>query len=158
MAIVRWEPFRDLVSTQDRFNRLFNDTFTRLFDGSEGEARGWAPAVDVHETAHDLVLTADLPGVDPKDVEIRLENGTLFVKGERTFEKTNDKGYLQVERAYGTFTRTFSVTPAINPENVSANYKNGVLTVTLPKREEAKPKSIKINVNSEARAESATAR
>jgi HSP20 family protein len=158
MAIVRWEPFRDLVSTQDRFNRLFNDTFTRLFDGSEGETRGWAPAVDVHETAHELVLTADLPGVDPKDVEIRVENGTLFVKGERKFEKTNDKGYLQVERVYGTFTRTFSLPPSINPENVTANYKNGVLTVTLPKREEAKPKSIKINVNSEARAEAATAR
>src|SRR6266567_4685448 len=108
MAIVRWEPFRDLLSTQDRFNRLFNDTFSRFFDEGDLGARTWAPPVDVYETEHDVVLKAELPGVDPKEVEVRVEDGTLYLKGERKFEnEVKQDNYHRIERAYGSFVRRF---------------------------------------------------
>jgi len=145
MAIVRWEPFRDLLSTQDRFNRLFNDTFSRFFD--EGDlARTWAPPVDVYETEHDVVLKAEIPGVDPKEVEVRVEDGTLYLKGERKFEnEVKQDNYHRIERAYGSFVRSFPLPSSVDAEKANAQYKNGVLTLTLPKREEAKPRTIKIN-------------
>ncbi|MGH9433740.1 MAG: Hsp20/alpha crystallin family protein [Terriglobia bacterium] len=149
-TIVRWEPFRDLLTTQDRFNRLFNDTFARAFgggdSGEESGTRSWAPAVDVLENDQNVVLKADLPGVDPKDVEIRIQDNTLTLKGERKFEKDVKEGnYQVVERSYGSFFRGFSLPAYINSENVTADYKDGLLTLTLPKREEAKPKVIKLN-------------
>src|SRR5436309_11126698 len=145
MAIVRWEPFRDLLSTQDRFNRLFNDTFSRFFDEGDLGARTWAPPVDVYETEHDVVLKAELPGVDPKEVECRVEDGTLYLKGERKFEKeVNEENYHRMERAYGSFLRTFPIPGSVDAEKATAEYKNGVLILTLPKKEEAKPKTIKI--------------
>ncbi|HEY6292751.1 MAG TPA: Hsp20/alpha crystallin family protein [Terriglobia bacterium] len=145
MAIVRWEPFRDLVTTQDQFNRLFNDTFSRFFDEGAPGTRAWAPPVDIYETDQDIVLKAELPGVDPKDVEIRVEDGTLWLKGERKFENEVHKdGYHHVERAYGAFSRAFPLPGSVNSEKAKAEYSNGVLTLTLPKREEAKPKTIKI--------------
>jgi HSP20 family protein len=146
MAIVRWEPFRDLLSTQDRFNRLFNDTFSRFFDEGDLGARNWAPPVDVYETEHDVVLKAELPGVDPKEVEVRVEDGTLYLKGERKLEnEVKQDNYHRIERAYGSFVRSFPLPSSVDAEKANAQYKNGVLTLTLPKREEAKPKTIKIN-------------
>ncbi|HEV2492280.1 MAG TPA: Hsp20/alpha crystallin family protein [Terriglobia bacterium] len=158
MAIVRWEPFRDLVTTQDNFNRLFNETFRGLFGETESGTQTWAPAVDIYESDQNLVLKAELPGFDPKEVEVRVEDGTLYLKGERKFESDVKKeNYHRIERSYGSFTRTFSLPSSINAENVTAEYKDGVLTLTMPKKEEAKPKTIKIQVSEPARAAAAAA-
>ena len=148
MAIVRWEPFRGLLTTQDRFNRLFNETIPQLF-GEEGWAsRAWAPPVDIYETDQDLVLKAELPGVDPKDVEVRVEDNTLYLKGQRNIQKeVKEENYHRVERSYGTFSRTFALPSSIDADKVTAEYKDGVLTLRMSKREEAKPKTIKINVS-----------
>lgn len=147
MAIVRWEPFRDLFTSQDRFNRLFNQTFSQAFGDDEGKLGSWAPAVDIYETDQNLVLNAELPGVDPKDVEVRVENNTLYLKGQRKFEnEVNEENYHRIERSYGSFTRTFALPGTIDAERVAAEFKGGLLTLTMPKREEAKPKTIKIQV------------
>ena len=148
MSISRWEPFRDLVSTQDHFNQLFNDTFARAFgDPQEVSPRAWVPAVDIYETADSLVLKAELPGINPDDVEIRVEDNTLYLKGERKFEKeVKEENLHRVERSYGTFSRSFVLPGTIQADKVKADYENGVLTLTMPKREEAKPRTIKINV------------
>ncbi len=148
MAIVRWEPFRDLVASQDRFNRLFNDTFSRFLDEGDWGARGWVPAVDIYETEHNVVLKAELPGVDPKDVEARVEDGTLYLKGERKFEnEVKQENLHRVERSYGSFIRSFALPGSVDAEKVSAEYKDGILTLTMPKREESKPKTIKIQAS-----------
>ena len=148
MAIVRWEPFRDLVTTQREFDRLFKEAFTPLFGEGELSTRTWAPPVDIYETENDIVLKAELPGVDPKDVEVRVEDSTLYLKGERKFEKeVKDENYHRVERSYGSFARSFSLPNSINAEKVKAEYKDGLLTLTLPKREEAKPRTVKIDVS-----------
>jgi HSP20 family protein len=148
MAIVRWEPFRDLMATQREFDRLFREAFTP--SGAEGEVstRTWAPPVDIYENGDSLVLKAELPGINPDDVEIRVEDNTLYLKGERKFEKeVKEQNYHRVERTYGTFTRTFTLPNSVDADKVAANYKDGVLTLTMPKKEEAKPKTIKINVS-----------
>jgi HSP20 family protein len=149
MSIIRWEPFRGLVSTQDHFNQLFNDTFARAFgDQQEVSPRAWIPPVDIYETGDSLVLKAELPGINPDDVEIRVEDSTLYLKGERKFEKeVKEENLHRVERSYGTFTRSFSLPNTIDSDEVKAEYQNGILTLTMPKREEAKPRSIKINVS-----------
>jgi HSP20 family protein len=144
MAIVRWEPFRDLVSTHEQFNRLFNETFPRFFGGELG-TRPWAPLVDIRETDHNLILSAELPGVNPNDVEVRVEGNTLYVKGERKFEG-EEKNYHQIERTYGSFARAFTLPSSVDPGSVVAQYSNGLLTLTLTKREEAKPRTIKIQM------------
>ncbi len=150
MAITRWEPFRDLLSTQDRFNRLFNQAFGRAFEGGSDDelgTRSWTPAVDIYETGGSLVVKADLPGVDPKDFEVRVEENTLYLKGDRKFEDEVKKGnYHRVERAYGTFMRSFNLPGSVDPDKVAAEYKDGLLTITIPKREEAKPKTVRIDV------------
>jgi HSP20 family protein len=144
MAIVRWEPFRDLMTTQERLGRLFND-LSRGFLEEDGGTRPWSPAVDIFETDQNLVVKAELPGVDAKDVEIRVEDNTLYLKGERKFEKeTKEENYHRVERTYGSFARSFSLPNSVDSEKTTAEYKDGILTVTMPKREEAKPKTIKI--------------
>jgi len=147
MSMIRWEPFRDLVSTQDRFNQLFNDTFARAFgDQREAAPRAWIPPVDIYETGDSLVLKAELPGINPDDVEISVEDSTLYLKGERKFEKeVKEEGLHRVERSYGTFTRSFALPNTIDADKVKAEYQNGILILTMPKREEAKPRSIKIN-------------
>lgn len=148
MAIVRWEPFRDLLATQKEFDRLFREAFTPGFGEGEISTRTWAPPVDIFENENNIVLKAELPGVDPKDVEVRVEDNTLYLKGERKFEKeTKEENYHRVERAYGSFARSFSLPNSIDADKVGADYKDGLLTLTLPKREEAKPKTIKINVS-----------
>ena len=150
MAILRWQPFCDLMATERGFDRLFRDAFSSVLPVREGElpTRAWAPAVDICENENNIVLKAELPGVDPKDVEVRVEDNTLYLKGERKFEKdTKEENYHRIERSYGSFARSFSLPNSIDAEKVVAEYKDGLLTLTLPKREETKPKTIKINVS-----------
>ena len=149
MSIIRWEPFRDLVSTQDRFNQLFNETFACAFgDQPEGTPHAWVPPVDIYETADSVVLKAELPGINPDDVEIRIEGNTLHLKGERKFEKeVKEEKFHRVERSQGTFTRGFSLPNTVDANKVKAEYENGILTLTMPRREEAKPRTIKVNVS-----------
>ncbi len=146
MAITRYNPFAELDDFPTGI-RLFQDTVNRLL--SEGStARPWAPAVDIFETENELVLKADVPDVELKDIDIRMENGTLSLRGERKFEsKKTDGGYHRLERAYGSFERYFTLPDTVDPDKVKAEYKNGVLTVTLPKKEVAKPKQIKVQVS-----------
>jgi HSP20 family protein len=153
MAIVRWEPFRDLVSLQERMNRLFDESFRSRAGAGAGQddewALGgtWAPAVDIYEQDGNIVLKAELPGVDPKDVDIRVENNVLTLRGERKLENDVKKeNYHRVERTYGSFSRSFTLPNVVDTEKIKAEYKDGVLRVVLPKREEAKPKQISINV------------
>jgi len=147
-AITNLDPFRGLTSLQDQVNRLFNGAFTQGRT-VQADLATWAPAVDIYEGQNELVANVDLPGVEEKDIDLRLENNTLTIRGERKFEKSvNEESYLRVERAYGSFTRTFSLPNTVNPDAINASYSNGVLTVRLPKREESKPKQVKINVSS----------
>jgi len=141
--------FRGTSTLQDQINRLFNDTFERA--GQESNLTAWAPAVDIYENEHELVVKADLPDVDPKDLDIRVENNILSIRGERKFVKeVNEDNYLRVERAYGSFSRSFSMANTVNADGIKADYQNGVLTLNIPKREEAKPKQIKVNVGTPA--------
>ena len=145
MAIVRWEPLRDLVNAQRDFGRLFRDAFSSQLDETELSTRSWAPPVDIYETDNDIVLKAELPGVDSKDVEVRVEDNTLYLKGERKFEKeVKDQNYHRIERSYGSFARSFSLPSSISTDKVKAEFKDGLLTISMPKREEAKPKTVKI--------------
>ncbi len=145
MPVVKFNPFSEAASEGTGF-RLFQDTVNRLL--SEPTARPWAPSVDIFESENELLLQADLPGVDMKDIDIQLENGTLALRGERKAEnETKEGGYHRVERSYGSFARYFSLPDTLNPEAVKAEYKNGVLTVRLPKKELAKPRQIKIEGN-----------
>ena len=149
MAIVRWEPFRELMTLQERMNRMFDESY-RSRSGDEDWALGgsWAPAVDIYEHDGNIVLKAELPGVDPKDVDVRLENNTLTLCGERKIDnEVKQESYHRVERAYGAFTRGFTLPSVVDQEKIKAEYKDGVLKVTLPKREEAKPKQINIAVS-----------
>src|SRR5262249_12063976 len=126
--------------------RVFQDSLSRLF--SEPASRPWSPAVDISETENDLILKADIPDVDPKNVGIQLENGTLTLKGERKFEehKNGHKGFHRIERSYGSFVRAFSLPDSVDSEKVKADYKSGVLTITLPKKEVVKPKTINVAI------------
>jgi len=147
MPIVRWEPFRDMVSAQRDFDRLFREAFSSHLGNTELSTRSWAPPVDIYETEDAIVLKAELPGVDPKDVEVRVEDNTLYLKGERKFQKeVKEQNYHRVERSYGSFARSFSLPNSISSDRVKAEFKDGLLTLTMPKREEAKPKTIKIDV------------
>lgn len=142
--------FRGTSTFQDQINRLLNDAFERTGQ-QESNLTTWAPAVDIYENEHELVVKADLPDVDPKDLDIRVENNILSIRGERKFEnKVNEDNYLRVERAYGSFSRSFSLANTVNPDGIKADYQNGVLTLNVPKREEAKPKQIKVNVGTPA--------
>ncbi len=138
MSLSHFDPLANL--------RLFEDAFTRLV--SEPPAnRPWSPLVDIYETENDLVLKADLPDVELKDIDVRVENQTLTVAGERKFEQRQEgKGYHRIERSYGNFVRSFAVPNTFDTEKISADYKNGVLTVMLPKKEAAKPRQVKVEV------------
>ncbi|MGB9463533.1 MAG: Hsp20/alpha crystallin family protein [Candidatus Acidiferrum sp.] len=153
----RWEPFRGASTLQEQVNRLFGSALER--SAEESNLTTWAPAVDIYETEQELVVKADLPDVDPKDLDIRVENNILTIRGERKFEKkVNEDNYLRMERAYGSFSRSFSLANTVNSEAIKADYQNGVLTLTIPKREEAKPKQIKVNVGTPAVAMAAGAK
>ncbi|MGB7845766.1 MAG: Hsp20/alpha crystallin family protein [Candidatus Acidiferrum sp.] len=153
-TLTPFHPFRSTSAVQDQINRLFNEAFDRPSD--EANLTPWAPAVDIFETENALVVKADLPDVKPEELDIRVENNILTIRGERKFEKqVNENNYLRVERSYGAFSRSFSLANTVNAEAIKADYKNGVLTLSIPKREEAKPKQIKVNVESPAAAAAA---
>jgi len=148
MPIVKYAPFAETEDFPTGL-RLFQDSINRLLSQDGVKTRPWAPAVDILETENELVLKADVPGVDLKDIDIQLENGTLTVKGERKFEKeATNKGFHRMERSYGSFVRIFTVPETVEAENVKAAYDAGVLTITLPKKEVAKPRQIKVAVSS----------
>ena len=138
MSLSHFDPLANL--------RLFEDAFTRLLT-EPASNRPWSPSVDIFETGNELVLKADLPDVDEKNIDVRIENQTLTIAGERTFEKEDAaKGFHRIERKYGRFVRSFAVPNAFDTENIGAAYKNGVLTVKLQKKEAAKPRQVKVQV------------
>ena len=141
MALIRYQtvdPFQGFQNLQDTMNRLFTEPAAN---------RPWVPSVDIRETENELVVKADIPDMKFEDIDVRLENGTLTLRGERKFEQAEKQGgWHRVERSYGTFERVFTLPDTVNPEGVQADYKNGTLTVTLPKKEIAKPRQIKVQV------------
>jgi HSP20 family protein len=148
MAIVRWEPTRELASMEiDRLNRMFSDFYGEAFSG-EAFSRGWVPAVDIYENdQHEVVLKAELPDMKREDINLTFENGVLTLKGERKFEQEVKKeNFQRIERRHGAFSRSFTLPNTVDASRISANYKEGVLTIRLPQREEAKPKQIAVNV------------
>jgi HSP20 family protein len=145
-SVIRWDPFRNLSGLQEQVNRLFESDFRGRTD--ESALTTWAPSVDIYETENELVLKADLPEVAEKDIDIHVANNMLTVRGERKFEqKVKEENYLRVERAYGSFSRSFSLPNTVDTEAIKAEYKNGVLTVVMPKRAESKPKQVKITAS-----------
>ena len=148
MAIIRWTPFRELSTVQERVNKLFDDVIRPPYRSDEGFAvSAWAPAVDIYETDKEIVMKAELPGMQEKDIDIKVEDNNLIVSGERRMEKeVKEESYHRIERSYGSFHRSFTLPHAVDREGIKASYKDGVLKVVLPKKEEAKPKQIKIDV------------
>ncbi len=145
MAVTKYDPLNVALFQPSPF-RMLEDTLNRFFTEPSG-SRPWSPAVDICETENELILKADLPEMKLEDLDIQLENGTLTLKGERKFEKTEeDRGYHRIERSYGSFVRAFALPEYVDAEKVAADYKQGVLTVTIPKKEVAKPRAIKVNV------------
>jgi HSP20 family protein len=144
MAITRWVPFREVISMQNRLNSLFRD----LNDGENPlTTAAFVPAVDVYEDAQKVVLKLEVPGIEEKDLDVRVENNTLTVKGERKFDKEEkEENFHRIERSYGSFFRTFTLPNTVNTENVQASYNAGVLKIELAKKAEAQPKQIKITV------------
>jgi HSP20 family protein len=145
MTINRYDPFRDLRSLQEEVNRLFTGNVGRSFE-DEGIARGsWSPSVDIYENKDQLVLEAELPGMKREDFDLSVENNVITLRGERHFEKRDEAdNYHRVERAYGSFTRSFTLPNTVSGEGASADYRNGVLRVTLPKREETRARRIEV--------------
>jgi HSP20 family protein len=153
-TLTHFQPFRGVSTLQDQIHRLFDGAFDPASD--EANLTPWAPAVDIFETEQNLVVKADLPDLKPEELDIRVENNILTIRGERKFEKKVDEtNYLRVERSYGSFSRSFSLSNTVNTESIQADYKNGVLTLSIPKREEAKPKQIKVHVEAPAPAAAA---
>ena len=149
-VLTRWEPFREFSTLQDRMNRLFRETQGNSQEESLTSS-SFAPAVDVYEDEHNVTLKIEVPGIEEKDIDVRIENNTLTVHGERKIEKEEkEENYRRVERQYGSFTRTFNLPPTVDAEKVLADYDKGVLKITLPKKAEAKPKQIKVNVGQSA--------
>jgi HSP20 family protein len=143
MALVRWDPARELASMEiDRLNRMFTD----FFGGGEQVSRAWAPTVDIYTTdENEFVIQAELPAMKREDISVTFENNVLTLRGERKFEgESNGNNYQRVERFYGTFSRSFNVPGTVDASRITASYKDGVLTVRLPQREEAKPKQITV--------------
>jgi HSP20 family protein len=149
--ITRFDPLREFATIQNRMNRLFHESYSP--DGRDGSealtTTAFAPPVDVYEDEHQVTLKIEVPGIDDKDIDVRIENNTLTVHGERKFEKEEkEENYRRVERQYGSFTRTFTLPNTVDQESVQADYDKGVLKVKLNKKQEAKPKQIKVNVSS----------
>jgi len=144
-VLTRWDPFRELNVLQDRMNRLFHDFAPR---GEQDLTAGnFVPPVDIYEDEQGITVKAELAGLDPKDVDVRVENNTLTIKGERKFEKEEkEENFHRIERRYGSFVRSFTLPPTVDTDTVKADYDNGVLKIQLAKRAEAKPKQIKVNV------------
>jgi HSP20 family protein len=148
-VLTRWDPFREFSTLQDRMNRLFRDSY-----GERGEesltTSTFAPPVDVYEDEHNITLKIEVPGIDEKDIDVRIENNTLTVYGERKFEKEEkEENFRRVEQQYGSFTRSFTLPNTVDAEQVQAHYDKGILKIQLAKKAEAKPKQIKVNVGSQ---------
>lgn len=149
-VITRWDPFHEFSTLQDRMNRLFRNSYGNEGQQEELTNTSFAPLVDVYEDEHNVTLKIEVPGIDEKDIDVRIENNTLTVHGERKFEKEEkEENFRRVERQYGSFTRSFTLPNTVDAEQVKANYEKGILKVSLPKKAEAKPKQIKVNVGSE---------
>jgi HSP20 family protein len=149
MNIAKWEPIKDLLTLQDRMNRLFDDSVRGLRPGEEALGTAiWSPAVDIYETDNEVVLKAEVPEISQKDIDIQVENNTLVLRGERKFEKeAKRENFHRIERAYGSFVRSFTLPNSIDQEKIRADYKDGILKIVMPKREETKPKQIKVAVS-----------
>lgn len=151
MNIIKYDPFRELRSLQDEVNRLFGSTMSRSSASGDEETwgGGWSPRVDIYENKDNLVIEAELPGMNPENVDISVENNVLTIQGKRDFEKRDeDDNFHRVERHYGSFTRSFTLPPTVNSEEATADFENGVLKLKLAKREEAKPRRIEIKAGS----------
>ena len=147
MAMTRFDPFRDLAVFQDRMNRLFNDTYGRGREDDLMNRGAWTPAVDIYEVDGTLMLKAELPDMRREDIDVSVENNTLTIRGERTLDNdVKQENFHRIERSYGSFVRQFSLPTTVDAGKIAAEYKNGVLTLKLPVREEAKPRTINIEV------------
>jgi HSP20 family protein len=147
MPIVRWDPFQELNLITNRMNRLFQDTYGQGSSEENLTTSAFVPSVDIYEDEHNITLKIEVPGIEQKDIDVRLENNTLTVRGERKFEKEEkEENFHRVERRYGSFFRAFTLPSTVDADSVSADYDNGVLKVKLAKKAEAKPKQIKVNV------------
>ncbi len=145
MAIIRWDPFRDLITLREKMNRLFEEAYTARGEERDLVSSSWSPSVDIYENEQHLVLTAEVPGIEDKDIEIKIEDNTLTLKGERKFEKeTKEENYHRIERAYGSFYRSFSLPPYIDQDKIEAEHEHGVLKITMPKKHETTPRTVKV--------------
>jgi HSP20 family protein len=151
--LTRWEPFREFSTQQDRMNRmnrLFRESYSPEGPEEALTTTSYAPPVDIYEDEHNFVLKLEVPGIDEKDIDVRIENTTLTVHGERKIEKDEkEENFRRVERQYGEFTRSFTLPSSVDPGQVTADYAKGVLKINLAKKAEAKPKQIKVNVGGE---------
>lgn len=145
MAIIRWDPFRDLQTLRDRMNVLFGDVYPSRREEKDLVSTAWNPSVDIYEHEDNLVLKAEVPGIDEDDIEVKIEDNTLTFKGERKYEnEVKEENYHRVERSYGSFYRSFSLPQNIDLEKIKAETENGILKITMPKKAELKPKKIKV--------------
>jgi len=148
--LTRWEPFRELQDRMDRMNRLFRESYRPEGPEEALTSSSFAPPVDIYEDEHNITLKMEVPGIDEKDLDVRIENNTLAVRGERKFEKEEkEENFRRVERQYGSFTRSFTLPSSVETENIQASYDKGVLAIRLAKKAEAKPKQIKVKVGGE---------
>jgi HSP20 family protein len=148
MAIVRWDPFGELAAVQDRMNRMFNNYYGTRGEDDVMRRGSWIPPVDIYEKDHEILLKAEVPDMQRDQIDIRVENNTLTISGEKKFDQeVKEEQFHRVERSYGRFSRSFSLPATVDTEKVLADYKNGVLTIRLPIREEAKPKQITVQVS-----------
>ena len=145
MNIIRWTPFRDLVTEREEMNRIFEGALTSRGEEKDMAASNWTPSVDIHENENELVLLAEVPGIEDKNIEIKIENNTLSIQGERKIEnETKEENYHRIERSYGSFYRSFTLPHSINQDNIKAEHDNGVLRISMPKKPELKPKKVKV--------------
>ena len=145
MGVTRWEPLKDLMDLQERMNKLFDETFSR--ETHDQEAGVWLPPVDIMEKGEEIVLKMEIPEVNQKSIDIKMEGNVLTIKGERQLEEgTKREDYHRLERPYGTFSRSFSLPNTVDQEKIKASHDDGILRITLPKKEETKPKQIKVEV------------
>ena len=149
MALIRWDPFREISTLQERMNRLFSEVARRSPVAEEEMVQGaWIPPVDIFETGDSIVIKAELPRISKEDITLEVKENTLTIKGEKKFEKdVKEESYHRVERSYGAFQRAFSLPGTVQQDKVKAKFRDGILEITIPKAEEAKPKQIKVDVS-----------
>ena len=149
-VLTRWEPFRELQDRIDRMSRLFRESYRPEGPEEALTTTSFAPPVDIYEDEHNITLKMEVPGIDEEDIDVRIENNTLTIRGERRFEKEEkEENFSRVERQYGSFTRSFTLPSSVETENIQASYDKGVLEIRLTKKAEARPKQIKVKVGGE---------